>query len=272
MGRYSRPAGGESLPPPTVSADVYDEDYYRHVSAGGSEWHASDGADAAGIYVGALVRARMPTGAVVVDVGTGRGELVAAALQHGAALAVGLEYAAAAVSLFRQTMEAQGVRERGAVVMSDARAVPLVANAADLVTMLDVVEHLTPSELDLVLQEARRVLRPGGRLFVHTMPNRAIYTVTYRLQRLMRPSRWSRWPRDPRNDYERRMHVNEQTLWSLRSALRRAGFRHVAVELGGMVYRDFVPDPEARPLYARLARHRVTAPFGAGNLFAEATK
>jgi predicted SAM-dependent methyltransferase len=156
--------------------------------------------------------------------------------------------------------------------MSDARAVPLAASAADLVTMLDVVEHLTASELDLVLQEALRVLRPGGRLFVHTMPNRAIYTVTYRLQRLMRPSRWSRWPRDPRNDYERRMHVNEQTLWSLRSALRRAGSRHVAVELGGMVYRDFVPDPEARPLYARLARHRVTAPFGAGNLFAEATK
>jgi SAM-dependent methyltransferase len=271
MGRHPG-ARSERLPPPAVSADVYDENYYRHVCAGASEWDASGGSDPADIYVGALVRARMGTGEVVVDIGTGRGELIAVALQRGASLAVGLEYATAAASLFRQTMEAQGIRDRGAVLMSDARAVPLAGDVADLVTMLDVVEHLSPSELDRVLREARRILRPGGRLFAHTMPNRTIYNVTYRLQRLMRPSRWFRWPRDPRNDYERRMHVNEQTQRSLRSALRRAGFRHVDVELGTMVYRDFVPDPRARPLYARLARHRMTAALGVGNIFAEATK
>jgi ubiquinone/menaquinone biosynthesis C-methylase UbiE len=272
MGRHPGAGTGEGLPAPAVSADVYDEEYYRHVSAGASEWHGSGGAEPAGIYVGALMRARMGAGEVVVDIGAGRGELVAVALQQGAALAVGLEYAAAAIGLFRRTMEVHGVRERGAVVMADARAIPLADDAADLVTMLDVVEHLTPPELDRVLQEARRVLRPGGRLFAHTMPNRTIYNVTYRLQRLGRPSRWFGWPRDPRNDYERRMHVNEQTLWSLRRSLRRAGFRHVDVELGGMVYRDFVPDPRARSLYARLARHRLTAALGVGNIFAEATK
>jgi cyclopropane fatty-acyl-phospholipid synthase-like methyltransferase len=38
--------------------------------------------------------------------------------------------------------------------------------------MLDVVEHLTPTELDRTLAQARRILAPGGRLYIHTFPNR----------------------------------------------------------------------------------------------------
>jgi ubiquinone/menaquinone biosynthesis C-methylase UbiE len=266
-------ASNPVLPPPAVPADRYDEDYYLHTCGGSEEWRASQGATIAAMYDGSLQQARLLPGEVVVDIGTGRGELLVAALDAGAARAVGIEYSDAAITLARQTLAVHDVApERGEVVAADARAIPLPDRSADLVTMLDVVEHLSPVELGTSLREAHRLLRPGGRILIHTFPTRTIYATTYRLQRLAVPTRVRRWPRDPRNDYERAMHVNEQTIASLRAALASAGFADVDVHPGVWVYTDFVPDARAARLYHRLARHRLTARFGVSNLWGHARR
>ena len=262
----------QPLAAPTVSPAVYDEDYYTNWCAGYEAWRSSDGAEVAGIYPGILKLARFEPGFVVVDIGAGRGELVAVAAERGAARAIGVEYSPTAVEMAHKTLERHDVNDRAEVVLADARAMPVDDGVADLVTLVDVVEHLSPDELHRTLREAHRVLKPGGRVFAHTAPNRTIYDVTYRLQRLVRPGRRRRWPADPRNDFERQMHVNEQTTRSLRRALTDAGFGAVDVRLGGWVYTDFVPDERACRLYQRLANHRLTARFGRGDLFAEATR
>jgi SAM-dependent methyltransferase len=260
------------LPDPVVPPEVYDDRYFLGVCAGHEEWTASGGAAAAGIYAASLDRAALRPEEIVVDVGTGRGELPALAVERGAACAIGVEYSRAAVTLARQTLVAHGVQGRAEVVAADARALPVASAKADLVTMLDVVEHLAPVELDRALSEAHRILSPGGRILIHTFPTRTIYEVTYRLQRLARRHRRRDWPPDPRNAFEHMMHVNEQSLWSLRRALRRAGFRRVLVTPGRWVYCDFVPDQRARRLYHRIARFPVTRRFGAANLWAEGRK
>jgi hypothetical protein len=99
------------------------------------------------------------------------------------------------------------------------------------------------------------------------MPNRAIYTVTYRVIRALRGHAW---PADPRNDLERRMHVNEQSLGSLRRSLRSAGFTGVRATLGHQVYDAFLPEPAARTWLHRLAAHRPTARLGRADLWAHA--
>ena len=261
-----------ALDAPAVSPEVYDEDYYRNWCAGFAEWSASEGAEVADIYPGVLRRARFSPGDVLVDIGAGRGELVALAATSGATRAIGVEYSPVAVEMAQTTLARHGATERGEVVLADARHMPVDDASADLVTLVDVVEHLDPTELHQTLLQARRVLKPGGRVFAHTMPNRTIYEVTYRLQRLSRPGRWRRWPADPRNEFERRMHVNEQTVRTLRRAFTAAGFTNVDVSLGQWIYTDFVPDERARGLYRRLARHRLTSRLGAGDLFAEATR
>jgi cyclopropane fatty-acyl-phospholipid synthase-like methyltransferase len=261
-----------ALPPPVVPPEAYTEDYFRRCCGHAEEWDTSGGRELAGIYSAILTRSRFGEGEVVVDIGTGRGELPTVAAQQGARRAIGVEYAPAAIALARQTAAAHGVTGRTEFILADARAIPLEDGIADLVTLLDVVEHLAPGELDRTLAEARRLLRGGGRIEIHTFPTKTLYNVTYRWQRLSRASRRKNWPRDPRNKMEHLMHVNEQSLWSLRRSLRRAGFTHVDVEAGEWVYTDFVPDERARRLYRGLARLKWTRPFGSANLFASATK
>jgi len=257
-----------SLPEPVVPAALYDEAYYREANHGFEEWNASEGAQLAGIYPGVLKLARFRPGEVLVDLGTGRGEMLAVAVQQGAGRAIGVEYSPAAVAMTHKTLEKQGIVERAEIILGDVRSIPIPDAIADLVTMIEVVEHLSPVELHLALVEARRILKPGGRIFAHTMPNRLIYTFTYRVLRLLRP----RWPADPRNDYERTMHVNEQSARSLRNALRRAGFGDIHVRLGDWIYDDFLPDAWAKALYRRASRLRLLRPLVVGDLFADAAK
>jgi ubiquinone/menaquinone biosynthesis C-methylase UbiE len=260
------------LPEPAVSQAEYDREYFLECCAGADQWRESGGRNPSGIYQGVLSMAGLRPGETVVDIGTGRGELVAVAIEQGAARATGVDYSGAAVDLARETLSAHSLDERASVVLADARAIPLPDAEADLVTLIDVVEHLRPAELDVTFAEALRLLRPGGRVFVHTMPNRLIYDVTYRLQRAVWPPRWKRWPAQPRTEVEQTMHVNEQTVRSIRRALQRAGFEAVHAEHGKWLHTAFVPDEGARRLYPLLARWRLTAPLGACDLFARAVK
>lgn len=258
-----------ALPDPAVDPSAYTEDYYREWCAGYEEWVASDGSGAAGLYPGFLMRAGLQAGEVVVDLGTGRGELLAVAIELGAARAIGVEYSSAAIAMAHTTLEKHGVTDRAEVHLADARSVPLPDGFADLVCLVDVVEHLTPVELDLALKEARRVLRVGGRVVVHTMPNRLIYDFTYRLQRRL-PGR-RHWPTDPRIDLERLMHVNEQTARSLRRTMKRSGF-DTQVSLGEWIHTEHVPDAAAKKLYRRLSRLGPLAHFGVADLWATGTR
>ena len=258
------------LPAPAVDPGEYDEHYYLNCCGGHEAYAPSGGSKVAGIYPNALAMAKLAPGEVVVDVGTGRGELLAVAVKYGAARAVGVEYAEAAVTLARKTIALHDVTDRAEVMLADARSIPIPDDFADLVTMLDVVEHLTDEELTRSFAEIRRILKPGGRLFIHTFPTKTIYDVTYRALRWTSPGRRRRWPADPRNDYEHKMHVNEQSRRSLRASLRAAGFDPVEVVFGGWVYTDHVPDEGAKKVYQRLARHRLTASLGLSNLFATA--
>jgi ubiquinone/menaquinone biosynthesis C-methylase UbiE len=260
------------VPSPLVSPDLYDDDYYLTICGGSDEWRGSGGAAVAGVYAGSLERAVLRSGEVVVDIGTGRGELLAVAVESGAGRAIGVEYSPAAVRLSSQTIEAHGVADRAEVLLADARRVPLDDATADLVTMLDVVEHLAPDELGVTLAEALRVLRPGGRILIHTFPTRTIYEVTYRLQRALHPNRRRTWPAQPRVEYELLMHVNEQTVTSLRRSLRKAGFSRCHARLGDWVYTDFVPEERARRLYHRLSRIPLVARLGVSNIWGEGVK
>jgi ubiquinone/menaquinone biosynthesis C-methylase UbiE len=246
-----------ALPAPVVDPTVYDTDYYLHTCAGHEEWTGSDGVKVAGIFRWALGQVGFAAGETLVDIGTGRAEIVALAAEQGARQAIGIEYSADALSLARQTIAAHGVADNAHVMLADARKLPLPDASVDVVTMLDVVEHLAPAELSAALAEVARCLRPSS----------TIYNVTYRIQRNVLPWRRRSWPADPRNDWEHQMHVNEQTTRRLARALRDAGLAPT-VHVGKWVYADFVPSEAARRTYHLLAKLPLTARFGVANIWA----
>ena len=254
-----------SLPEPAVPSGVYDDTYYREWCAGSAEWVASGGREVAGIYPGFLIRAGLQPGEVVVDMGTGRGELLTTAIEMGASHAYGIEYSPTAVTMAQHTLAVHDIGDRAEVALGDARSVPLPDGIADLVCFVDVVEHLTPVELHAALVQAHRLLKPGGRAVAHTIPNRLIYSVTYRALRLV--AGFNRWPANPRKELENVMHVNEQTARSLRRSFESAGLR-ADVKLGDWIYTDFVPNARARRAYHALAKLGPLAHLGVGDLWA----
>src|SRR5205807_2624150 len=90
----------------------------------------------------AVVNCDVCDGMRVLDVGSGRGEVVFNAAKSGAT-AVGIDYASAALSLARGMLgQHPEIRDRVLFLHGDARCMPLVSASFDRAFMLDVVEHL----------------------------------------------------------------------------------------------------------------------------------
>jgi SAM-dependent methyltransferase len=130
----------------------------------------------------------------------------------------------------RLTAIVEGERHRPIVVFrADAKQVPFADGLFDRVLMFDLVEHLYPWELDRAIGEAKRLLRPGGRLIIHTAPNvwydRYAYPVVRWVRILL--GQGDRYPRNPRAIIPANLdvHVNEQSIVSLYQVLRKAGFK-----------------------------------------------
>lgn len=214
-----------------VPSTLYTEQYFLHVCEGYQEFLSSEGAYLSQRLTEALAVAGIAPGMAVLDVGCGRGEILRHTTRLGAR-AFGIDYAAVAVRL-SQNIAADEAKEGRPVGVYQASALylPFEANTFDRVLMFDIVEHLYPAELDVALAEARRVLKSGGRIIVHTAPNVWYDRYAYPLVRLVRVlmGQGQRYPKNPREIIPANVHVhvNEQSMFSLARNLRRGGFRDV---------------------------------------------
>jgi SAM-dependent methyltransferase len=178
-----------------VSPDVYTDEYYLGCSSGHDRFEESRGLYVPPLIFSIVEHADIQAGQRVLDLGCGRGE-VAFNLAALGASAIGLDYASSALKLATAMREEHpDLAERVALAKGDAKQLPFRSSSFDAAFMLDVVEHLQPWELHLALVEVRRLLKPSGALYIHTMPNLRFYR-----------------------------YVNEQTPRSLRGALNEAGF------------------------------------------------
>jgi SAM-dependent methyltransferase len=107
-----------------------------------------------------------PAGVTLVDLGCGMGTFTIEAAGKGA-FAVGVDPAPAAVSAASRVAAAEG-RADARFLRADAALLPLRSGTADIVLAADLTEHLDDVTLARILREARRVLRPAGRLVLYT--------------------------------------------------------------------------------------------------------
>lgn len=109
----------------------------------------------------ALLLGEVGRGERVLDLGCGAGRFVAA-LREAGADPVGVEVAGAALERARAVAPGADLR-----LLADDGSIPLEHGSVDLVWCSEVLEHVADGSH--LLQEARRVLRPGGRILV-TVP------------------------------------------------------------------------------------------------------
>jgi cyclopropane fatty-acyl-phospholipid synthase-like methyltransferase len=216
-----------------LSSELYDEDYFLTACEGHEEFNRSEGEHLSRRLTQAFAFAGVQPGMRVLDLGCGRGEIVRHVARLGAQ-SFGVDYAKVAVRMTRRVME----REGGiyGVGRADAKQLPFGANTFDRVLMFDVVEHLHPWELDTCLAEVNRVLKPGGRIIVHTAPNRWYDAYAYPVVRAVRTAmgQGARYPKNPRAlnvEINTEVHVNEQDIVRMRRYLTRAKFGAVRVWL-----------------------------------------
>jgi SAM-dependent methyltransferase len=212
-----------------VRPEQYDEAYFLGACEGYVEFVTSEGAHLSRRLGQAFEVAEVAPGMRVLDIGCGRGEILRHCARLGAQ-AYGVDYAPAALRM-AQGLTPAGEQAGGAagIYQANAKWLPFSTASFDRVLMFDLVEHLHPWELDQALAEARRVLRPDGRLIIHTAPNVWYDQYAYPLVRLVRMlmRQGVNYPKDPRAIIPANLdvHVNEQSVTSLRRVLRRAGFR-----------------------------------------------
>ncbi len=168
----------------------------------------------------------------VLDCGCGNGKF---ALWNRASvgLMVGLDPA---------TLFADAALEEVALVRGDARRLPFASGSFDKAFSIDVLEHLSRPDIEAMLGELRRVLRPGGRLLIYSNTRepsslQPIISFWRLLGRLLR-----RWRKVPDPDALRKAdHIKAiATFAELCTLVEEAGFHRVQVRFWNSVVTSFV--------------------------------
>ncbi len=135
---------GERVVPGQVDVDLWNEHLARY------------------LFASRLARRRR-----VLDIGCGAG-YGSAELAQSAASVTGIDVSPDAVALARSSYAAPNLD----FLAASATSIPLADASFGLITCFEVIEHI--HEWELLLNEARRLLAPGGQFIVST-PNKSYY-------------------------------------------------------------------------------------------------
>jgi len=225
--------GAEAVP-----SHVYDKEFYLTNCADYDLFKSTGGLHMSERLGGPFRMAGVRPGQKILDVGCGRGEVLVQIARAGAD-AYGIDYSEDSVAMCLETRERLKEHLRGEyhVQRMDAKQLQFPDAFFDMVFMVDIIEHLHDWELEKILGEVVRVLKPSGKLVAHTAPNRWFLDIGYPYY-----TRWINWMargvvrrvvgdddlenkvptrRDLRSDYERVMHINEQTFPQLARMMKR---------------------------------------------------
>lgn len=190
----------------TLPAKIYTKDWYLSECGGFEEFLA--GGMSKRLWQ-AFSLADLNPGQSVLDIGTGRGELVLECAKFGCQ-AWGIDYSKEATMIARKNLKKYGKKDfvkRVTFKVMNAKKLRFPDCFFDRVFLIDVVEHLYPEELEKVLGEVKRVIKPGGRIVIHT-PNSWLIKPIYFMARLVFGWKKSKY------------HVNEQSFFGLARNLK----------------------------------------------------
>lgn len=153
----------------------------------------------------------------VIDIGTGNGEFLRVLHESGFMHVSGHEIPGADLSAVREIAEA---------IYEDFDYSSIPDESVDVVTMLDVVEHVRDPKY--LLSQCRRILKPGGYVYFHTPVVTRTDRVMHRLAKLP-ATRWigQMWQRGRTSVF----HLQNYTRVALSKLVEDTGFDLVEIDV-----------------------------------------
>ena len=196
----------------------------------------------------------------VLDVGTGDGEFIRVLNEIGFTRISGHEIPGGDLSALKETAEN---------IYEDFDYSTIPDEQFDVVTMLDVVEHVRDPKL--LLSQCRRILKPGGHVYFHTPVVTRTDRAMHHLAKLPPTRRISQlWQRGRTSVF----HLQNYTRVALSRLIKDTGFRLVGLEVRnelswpvGRYVRVYLTDKAGLPSVASSLLSPVVYPFLATNLF-----
>jgi len=229
-----------------INSERYDEKYFTVNNGCGSYeyWKKYQEKRVDPRLTYAIKLANIHKGEKILDFACGRGEVTVQAGIKGA-FACGIDYSRDAISFGQESLKFldKKITDKISFMHHDSDFLPFKDESFDVIFFLDIIEHVYPEELNIILKELHRVLKTGGRLILHTSPNKVYYNIGYKyytrfvyfiLSKLFYEpilGRKLKYNKNPRSIYELEMHINEQTTKSVLQSLNNSGFILVKVFL-----------------------------------------
>lgn len=221
----------------SVSSKIYDKDYYLNTCCGYVEFNESQGKKIHPRIKYFADLLEIKPGLRILDLGCGRGDLAIEAAKRGAS-SVGVDYSKDGIKIANVLLKKQSnkVLKNAKFFQMNARKLKFNSDSFDSIIAIDVFEHLYKEELEIVLREIKRVLKPDGKLIVHTETNKIYLDYTHRfwsypidrflikINKLLTRKNYPQLPKDPRNEMHKKQHVNEPTYYYLKSLFQRHKF------------------------------------------------
>jgi len=175
----------------------------------------------------------------ILDVGCGRGEIALnCALNDCKVFAV--DYSHDALKLTKKTVKnlKKKYRKNIFIIKMDAKRLAFKNNIFDRLLLFDIIEHLYNWEILELLRNIKRILKKDGKFIIHTSPNLWVYEYSYFLKRLYILIKKRKWlSSNPRSAHDKKMHVNEQNILSLKQLLK---------DFNSKIWVEFVTTPKER--------------------------
>lgn len=203
-----------------IGPKIYDKKYFLNQCTGFEEFKASYGKRLNPRLQKVLELASFKKGMKVLDIGCGRGELVVQALKEGCNV-IAIDYSLDAVKLTRKVISktSKAEKKRVKIYRMNAKEINFLKNSFDVIIMADFVEHLHDWELKVVYEKCFQVLKKGGKIVIHTAPNKLFIKYTYPILRAISAFKGKDLG-DVRVHYpDHNEHVNEHSPAQLRKAL-----------------------------------------------------
>lgn len=122
-------------------------------------------------------------GRLLLDLGCSWGRWILAAARQGYR-PIGIDPSLGAVMAARRVAASLGVD--AAFIVGDARFLPLRSSALDVVYSYSVLQHLSPDDVQRVVREVSRVLKPGGQATVQMPTHLGIRCLYHQARRRFR--------------------------------------------------------------------------------------